>query len=157
MAALLVLGRGSDLLSTYLATPHLVLEGNPLARRLGWRLGLVVNGLMVVVTALWPLLAISLTTTSLLVAARNLQSAWLMRAMGEHPYRHWMNVHLTGGVRWVAWLCFLGESTLVGLIGLSLMWFARWQLVPFSVGLGITSYATAVAFFTSLSLWRSRP
>ena len=34
---LLVAARGMDFLSTWIATPRLVLEANPLARRLGWR------------------------------------------------------------------------------------------------------------------------
>lgn len=156
LAGLLAVARACDLSSTYLATPHLVLEGNPLARRLGWRLGLPVNVVMVLLTAAWPLLAVSLTTTSLLVAARNLQSAWLMRSMGERAYRHWMTERLAEGPWWLAWLCFLGEGTLVGLVGLALLWFARWQLIPFGIGLGIASYGVAVAFFTSISLWRSR-
>lgn len=156
LVGLLVLGRGCDLLSTFLSTPHLVLEGNPVARRLGWRWGLPVNLLLVLLVARWPMLAISLTTTSVLVAARNLQSAWLMRSLGEENYRQWMGEQLASGSRCLAWLCFLGEATLVGLIGIALMYFARWQLVPFGIGLGMTSYAAAVALFTSLSLWRSR-
>ena len=36
MAGILVLARGSDFLSTYIATPNLVLEANPLARKMGW-------------------------------------------------------------------------------------------------------------------------
>lgn len=156
LAGLLVFGRSCDLLSTYLATPHLILEGNPLAKKLGWRIGIPVNGLMVVLAAAWPLLALSLTTTSLFVAARNLQSAWLMRSMGETEYRLWMTERVMAGPRHLAWMCFLGEAMLVALVGACLMWFSRWQLVPFGIGLGITSYGAAVAVFTSLSLWRSR-
>jgi hypothetical protein len=41
--ALLGFGRGMDFLSTWIATPNLVLEGNPLAKKLGWRGGLWLN------------------------------------------------------------------------------------------------------------------
>src|SRR5437879_1367182 len=34
---LLLLSRGADFLSTWIATPNMVLEGNPLARKLGWK------------------------------------------------------------------------------------------------------------------------
>lgn len=41
MCALLVFSRGMDFLSTWIATPNLVLEGNPLAKNSagagGWR------------------------------------------------------------------------------------------------------------------------
>lgn len=156
LAGIAAFGRGCDLLSTYLATPGLILEGNPIARRLGWRWGLVLNGLVVVLAAGWPILVVSLATTSILVAARNLQSAWLMRSMGEWNYRHWMSERLEQGRRSLAWACHLGEAALFGLLGLVLLWFSRWQLVPFGMGLGMASYAVAVAGFTSLSLWRSR-
>lgn len=157
LAGIAAFGRCCDLLSTYIATPGLVLEGNPVARRLGWRWGLPVNGLVVVLAAGWPILVISLATTSILVGARNLQSAWLMRSMGEWGYRQWISEQLQLGHRGMAWGCHLGEAALFGLIGLVLVWFSRWQLIPFGIGLGIVSYAVAVAGFTSLSLWRSRP
>ena len=43
MLGLLLFGRGADFLSTWVATPNLVLEGNPLAKKLGWKLGAFVN------------------------------------------------------------------------------------------------------------------
>ena len=36
LLCLLLAARGMDLLSTRMATPHLMLEANPVARRLGW-------------------------------------------------------------------------------------------------------------------------
>ena len=67
MLAALVCGRGMDILSTWVATPNLELEGNPIAKLLGWRWGLPVNFLFCVALAFWPLPAIILATTSLLV------------------------------------------------------------------------------------------
>src|SRR3954468_20119101 len=85
----LLTSRGMDVLSTRIATPNLVLEGNPIAKLLGWRWLLPVNLAFCVALAVWPLPAIMLGTMSLLVAARNFQSAWLMRSMGEEAYRAW--------------------------------------------------------------------
>ena len=48
---LLVFSRGSDFLSTWVATPHLVLEGNPIAKWLGWKWGAVVNVILVISAA----------------------------------------------------------------------------------------------------------
>ena len=39
MVLLLAFARGMDFLSTWVATPNLVLEGNPVAKLLGWRWG----------------------------------------------------------------------------------------------------------------------
>src|SRR5437870_1222694 len=89
MLGALFFARGMDILSTWMATPNLVLEGNPIAKILGWRWGLPINAGICFVLGFWPLPAIVLSTTSVLVAARNFQSAWLMRSMGEEAYRDW--------------------------------------------------------------------
>ena len=80
---LLFVARGMDFLSTWVATPNLVLEGNPIAKKLGWKWGIPLNLALCVGLAFWPLPAIVISTTSVLVAARNFQSAWLMRSLGE--------------------------------------------------------------------------
>ena len=155
-ASLILVARACDLGSTWIATPNLVLEGNPIARRLGWKFGVPLNLALALGFGCWPMLAISLTTTSLLVAARNLQSAWLMRTLGETDYRCWMADRVAESPRGLAWACFLGEAALFATVGGALMGFARWQLVPFSIGLGLAAYAFAVALFTTISVWRLR-
>src|ERR1700754_4936101 len=89
LLVLLVFARGADFLSTWIATPNLVLEGNPLAKKLGWKLSALVNVVLCVTFAFYSFPAIIITTNSLLVAARNFQQAWLMRTMGEEHYRDW--------------------------------------------------------------------
>src|SRR5437868_13172254 len=94
LLALLAFGRGMDFLSTWIATPNLVLEANPIARKLGWRGGIIVNFFLCVGFAFWPLTAVIISTTSVLVAARNFQLAWLMRSSGEDSYRAWFSERL---------------------------------------------------------------
>jgi hypothetical protein len=156
LLGILLSARGADFLSTWVATPNLVLEANPISRKLGWRLGLVLNALLALGFALWPLPSIVISTTSLLVAARNFQSAWLMRSLGEEPYRFWMVARLRETPVALYLFCLLAQSVLVASIGLALMYFSQWHLVPFAVGMGIVTYAVAVTFFTLLSLWRVR-
>ena len=43
ISVLLLLARGVDFCSTWVATPNLVLEGNPIAKKLGWRWGILLN------------------------------------------------------------------------------------------------------------------
>jgi len=156
LAAATAVARSMDLVSTWIATPRLTLEGNPIARRLGWRWGIPLNGVLALTFACWPLLAISLITTSCLVAARNLQSAWLMRSMGELDYRCWMADRMADSSRSLVWGCFLGEALMTGIVGGTLMGFSEWRLVPFSIGLGMIAYSFAVGLFSSLAIWRSR-
>jgi hypothetical protein len=156
LLALLLAARGADFLSTWIATPNLVLEGNPIAKKLGWRAGVVLNVVVCVGFASWPLPAIVISTTSVLVAARNLQSAWLMRSLGEEPYRFWFVERVRETPMKLYLFCLLGQTLLVASVGLALMYFSQYFLVPFAVGMGIVTYALAVTFFTLLSLWRVR-
>jgi hypothetical protein len=155
MLALLFFGRGMDFLSTYVATPTLALEGNPIAKKLGWRWGVLLNVIMCFTFAMWLVPAIMLTTTGLLVAARNFHSAWLMRSMGEDDYRFWYSERLGQTRLRLVILSLLGETGLTALIGVALIYSAE-RYVPFAIGIGIVAYAGVVLFYTSLSLWRLR-
>ena len=156
MLALLLFARGMDFLSTWLATPNLVLEGNPLAKKLGWKLGGLVNVVLCFVFALWPLTAIIIITAGLLVAAHNFQSAWLMRSMGEEAYGRWHLEQISRARLPLFIVCLLGETALTGLVGAALLCFSGQEPVPFAIGWGILAYAFIVLFYTALSLWRRR-
>jgi hypothetical protein len=156
LLGILLSARGADFLSTWVATPNLVLEANPISKRLGWKGGVVLNVVLCVAFALWPLPSIVISTTSLLVAARNFQSAWLMRSLGEESYRYWIVERVRETPMPLYLFCLLAQSALVASIGLALMYFSQPYLVPFAVGMGIVTYAVAVTFFTLLSLWRVR-
>lgn len=157
LTMVLWLGRGFDLGSTWLATPNLRLEANPISRRLGWRGGLALNFLIAPLFACWPPLAISLATTSTLLGARNSQQIWLMRSLGEDAYRDWIAERVAHSRLWVVRSCFLAEAFLTALIGGCLMVFSAWALVPFSIGLGILGYSFVIAVYTTLSLRRRHP
>ena len=153
---LLVFARGMDFLSTWIATPNLVLEGNPLAKKLGWRWGLLFNLVLVSVLALWPLSAIVVATASVLVAARNFQSAWLMHSLGEEIYRQWHVERVQETRIMVYLLCLAGNTLLTAGVGTALIYFSNLRLAPFAIGMGMIAYAVAVAFYTLLAIWRIR-
>ena len=156
MFGCLLFARGMDVLSTWIATPNLVLEGNPIARLLGWRWGLPVNFASCIALAFWPLPAIVLSTTSILVAARNFQSAWLMRTLGEETYRAW-HVERIQDTRITLFLsCLAGNTLLTAAVGAAVIYFGSRTVVPFGIGVGIIAYAGAVAFYTLLAIWRLR-
>ncbi len=156
LLGILIFGRGMDFLSTWVATPGLVLEANPMARRLGWRWGALVNVVVSTICAAWPLPALIIATTSILVAARNFQSAWLMRTMGEERYRCWFLDRVLETPKGLYVGCVLAQALLTGLVGAGLMYAAGQRLVPLAIGMGIITYAIAVAFYTLLAVWRLR-
>lgn len=153
--ALLFFSRGSDFLSTWIATPNLVLEGNPLAKKLGWKLGLVVNIALCLTFAFYPFVATIICTTSILVAARNFQNAWLMRTLGEEVYRSWYVERLFEAHFGLYLFCILAQTALFALVGGALVYFGRYA-IPVAIGLGIITYAITVLFYTLLAAWRIR-
>src|SRR5256885_9975157 len=153
MLLALLFARGMDVLSTWIATPNLVLEGNPIAKILGWRWGLPINAGICLVLAFWPLPAIVLSTTSVLVAARNFQSAWLMRSMGEEAYRDWHVARIQETRVTIFLLCLAGNTLLTACIGGLGFVFSRMELIPFGIGAGIVAYGGAVVFYKLVGIW----
>ncbi len=155
LLALLLFSRGADFLSTWIATPNLVLEGNPLAKKLGWKLGLLVNVALCVTFSFYPMMSIIISTTSILVAARNFQQAWLMRTLGEEGYRDWFVARLIETHLGLYLFCLVAQTALFVLVGGALIYFSRYA-IPLAIGLGIVAYAITVLFYTLLSVWRIR-
>ncbi|MCP5515837.1 MAG: hypothetical protein H7A45_01100 [Verrucomicrobiales bacterium] len=149
---LLILARGADFFSTWLATPRLTLEANPLARALGWRGGLLLNAVICAALAAWPLPALMLATTSILVAARNCQSAWLSRTMGEPAYRTWLADRLSDAPRGLYYLCLGAQSLAYAGLGVAVIVFAGGNQVLLGLGFGFVGFAIAVPLFTWLGV-----
>ena len=75
LLACVVFSRAMDFFSTWVATPNLLLEANPIARKMGWKIGIVFNAVLCVLFPLWPLPALVITTTSILAtSARTFRS-----------------------------------------------------------------------------------
>ncbi len=154
LLGLLVVARAADFVSTWIATPNLVLEANPLARFLGWRGGILVNAVVCSGCAMWPIPAIMLVTTSCLVASRNFQSAWIMNTLGEAQYRAWFSVQLMQAPKGLFFACTAAQVLLMTGLGALLVCFSHEHVVPFAVGMGMITFALAVLVFTTLAVWR---
>jgi hypothetical protein len=155
---LLLFARGMDFLSTWIATPNMVLEGNPIAKRLGWKGGIPLNLALCFLFASWPMPAIIISTTSVLVAGRNFQAAWLMRSLGEQRYRDWHIARLQETSIGLYLFCLFGQTFLFAAVGAALVYFAdnHQNPLPMAIGLGIIGYAAAVLFFTLYAVLRLR-
>ena len=156
MVLVLAFARSMDFISTWVATPNLVLEGNPIAKRLGWRWGILLNLVICFGMSFWLTTAIAISTMSVLVAARNFQSAWLMRSMGEENYRDWHVRRIQETPIMLYLLCLAGNTLLSAAVGLALIFLSRNLLIPLAIGMGIITYSVAVAFYTTLAIWRMR-
>ena len=154
LLALLLAARASDFISTWIATPNLELEANPIARRLGWRGGILLNVAVCGICARYPVPAIMIITSSALVAARKFQSAWIMRTMGEEQYRAWFSIQLYQTSKALYLFCTLAQVLITGGIGAALFFLSGDFLIPSAIGLGMIGYAAAVLIFTTTSAWQ---
>jgi hypothetical protein len=85
IAFLLLLARLGDVGSTYLITPTLKLEANPIARRLRWPFAAVTVLAAAVPYYSLPM-GITFLVVSLLVCASNCSRIWFIRTIGEDEY-----------------------------------------------------------------------
>lgn len=154
--ALVLFSRGMDFLSTWVATPNLALEGNPIAKKLGWFWGILLNVVICLAVAFWPAPAVAISTTSLLVAARNFQSAWLMRSLGEPAYARWHVARILETRLPLYLACLAGNTLPTAAVGAALICFSGRRWIPIAIGMGVVAYAVAVAFYSCLAVWRIR-
>lgn len=85
LCGLLFFARVGDVLTTWLATPTMRLEANPVAKQLGW-----LYATATIFTCLFAYynrsLAFALLGISLCVCASNASKIWVMRTMGEDAF-----------------------------------------------------------------------
>jgi hypothetical protein len=85
LCGLILLGRIGDIGSTYLATPKLKLEANPIMRKLGWRFA-VLTPLLCLIPYYSTPLGVMVAVPSLMVSSSNAAKIWSMRGLGEDKY-----------------------------------------------------------------------
>jgi hypothetical protein len=144
LAALVLLARLGDVVSTRLASPRLALEANGLVRRLGWPFAW-----LTLLLALAPYahagFGVVVLTASLLVTAGNLSRGWAARTLGEAETMEFILRAARRGRRGAA-LAFTwaaaGALLLLGWLLMGLSGPAEWG---YWFGLGIVAYALAIA------------
>ena len=144
LASLLLVSRLGDVLSTYLMTPKLKLEANPVVRRLRWPFA-AATLLFCVVPYISTFAAVMALVPFLFVSASNLSRVWMARALGEEAYLELLMTAARRTKLWHAVGCVLGASAFVGLAGLVLSVDDGhdWGL-PFSLGLILYSAIQAL-------------
>jgi len=154
LAALILFARLGDIGSTYLATPNLKMESNPLMRFGGWKLAL-----LTVLACLIPYysapLGLTMLVLSLLVTGSNLSKGWVMRALGEERYQAMLADAAERSSLPAALGFVLGGAASIGLAGAIMTLVSggsgTWSYWASS---GVTVYALAIAVYGSLSAVR---
>lgn len=139
--ALLLIGRLGDVISTWLASPSLKLESNPIARRLRWPW--IVGSLGLCVVPYFSVeLGIVLTVVSLWVSADNISRLWLIRSIGEAEMAELVQRAAANSTLSAAMIVVIAKATFIAMMGMLLCFFS-WQFYPtwsFWFGIGILAY-----------------
>jgi len=140
LAALVLVSRLGDLGSTWLASPTLRLEANPIARRLGWRFAILSLG-VAAVPYYNTSLGVMALTASFLVTASNLSSGWMMRALGEEEMTALLHRVARRSTLRSALGFTLGAGTATMIVGLLMIWLCRQTEWGYFFGWGVLAFA----------------
>jgi hypothetical protein len=155
LCVLILLSRIGDIGTTYLVTPHLVLEANPLVRWLGWRFALL--SLVICFVPYYSVSAgVAVLVPSLMVSASNAGKIWVARTLGEHEYQAFMlRIAAASRLRY-ALAGLLLSSSFVVLVGtvLVLLYPDPTEEYAWWFGVGIITYGVVIAFHGTVALIR---
>jgi len=155
LCVLILISRLGDIGTTYFVTPNLVLEANPVVRKLGWRFAL-----LTLTACFVPYLSIGaglmILVPSLMVSASNASKVWVARTMGEREYHAFLLRVAAASKLRTAIACLLVSAAFIVLLGAVLV-----ALYPdptrdygYWFGAGIVAYGVVLVFHGSLALVR---
>lgn len=153
---IILIGRGLDVLSTWIATPRLILEANPIARKLGWSGILLLNITIIWWFAHYAVPALALTITSCLVAMRNFQVAWIMQSVSEETYRVRHDECIKNASIYLFLGCLAGQVLIPTALGVGLLYLNPYGWLPEGCAMGLICYALAIGIHTSLDFYKTR-
>ena len=155
LCGLLLISRLGDIGSTYLVTPKLTLEANPIMRRLGWRFALL-SILVCLVPYFSTQSGVMILVPFLLVSSSNTAKIWFIRSYGELAYRELLVSLARKSKLRYALAGVNGSAAFLLLLGLVMLYLspdpARYW--GFWIALGIILYAITVALWGSVYFWR---
>lgn len=154
LCALLLIARLGDVGTTYLLTPHLTLEANPIVRKLGW--GFAMFTLAVCFLPYYSTsLAVSALILSLFVSASNAGKIWLVRTIGEAAYAALLNDAARKSKLSHALFCIAASAFFVALAGATiLLLYPAQRYWGFWIGGGVLFYAVVIWVYGSLAMMR---
>jgi hypothetical protein len=157
IAFLLLLARIGDVGSTYLVSPQLKLEANPLVRRFRWPFAVV--SILIAAIPYYSLpIGIAALILSLLVCASNCSRLWLVRTMGETEYHSLViDVARRAPLGLGIVYCLLSPLCMALIGGIIFLFYPdRHNDWAYYFALGFFAYAFAVGLYGTLGFLRYR-
>ena len=154
--AFALVSRASDLLTTWLVTPTLKLEANPIARRYRWPFGFLT--LLAAFLAYWfPEMCVALTTTSFLVAGSNAMKIPLARSLGEEAYYKMILESVANGPFWSGLLGRLAPAPFYVFFACLVFFTNASNTWAYWIGFGVICYALVLIVYGTTAyvrLWK---
>jgi hypothetical protein len=153
----LLFARLTDIGTTYLASPKLKLEANPVVRRLGWWYAWATL-LIAFIAYVYPALAVAALVASLMVSASNAKFIWVSRTIGEEEL-HSFNVRAAVRAKpALAVASMLMSSFFIALLAAVMFLFYPnpnhdWG---YWLAYGVMAYAIIGAIYNPLAFFRAR-
>jgi hypothetical protein len=150
LCVLILLSRLGDIGSTYLVTPKLKLEANPIVKKFGWWFA-IATLFVCFVPYYSTAMGIIVLIPSLLVSASNTSMIWFARAYGESEYQELL-LHLARKTT----LCGALIPTVVAAFFIAMIGLVLLLLSPepsdwgYWFGFGFLAYAFVMGFYGSL-------
>jgi hypothetical protein len=148
----LLIAKLGDNISTWLATPNLKLEGNPIARKLRW--GFIWFTLVLCLLPYFSTaLAVMALPVFLMVSASNFGRVWMARALGEDEVGRLMKSIARRSTLGAALWPTLVSAAFVAALGAIVLFFYPFpdEDWGFWLGLGILIYAAVLVFYGTLA------
>lgn len=154
IAALVLLGRLGDIGSTYLITPNLTLEANPLVRRWRWRFAL--SSLLLCAVPYFHVGAgLAIAIASLMVTASNLSRGWVARGLGEEKMLEVLQIAASGLPKWKAMAFTTTGAFFVALSAGVLMYHSGGpRYAAYWFGAGLLAFALGMGIHTAFHIQR---
>ena len=152
LAAAILLARLADIGSTWLATPNLRLEGNPLVRKLGWPFAWATTLVCLVpfVDDWGWALGIPIIVMSLQVSASNFSRVLFPRVLGEAEYGAIVERVFQRANRGLVYGLIAASSGLTAATGgLLLLFYPTPDSPAYMFAVGFVAYGAAIAVHTS--------
>lgn len=147
---LILISRLGDIISTYLVTPTLKLEANPIAKKLKWRF-MLLSVFVCLVPYYHTGTAVIILVPSLLVSASNIGKFWIVSAMGETEYSEMLLRLVSKSKLSHALFSILMSSFFIVLTGLVLLFLCPdKQTWGWWFGVGIMAYGFMIGLYGCL-------
>lgn len=150
---LLLISRIGDIGTTYIATPKLKLEANPIVRKFRWPFALL--SLLVAFVAYLNIgTALFALVLFLLVCASNASKMWLMRVLGEDEYLQLYSSLVRKASLSFSLFCIWAPPFFFFLLGMALLYFT--EGIAKHAARGFIVFAFAMGFYHTSFYFRIR-